>query len=634
MIKNKLWVSLGVSLAFCLSVQAEFIRFLGGSEWDYARDAVMDASGQVVVVGGTWSHDFPNQSYRSLRSGSDGFLSVLDASGSVLASHFIGGRERDEIKAIIPLDDTRFLLVGQTDSVDFPLHNPIQKKHAGYRDVFVVEWSLTEGVIFSTFLGGNGDDRVQAVAFSNQRIYLVGRTRSTNFPGVHGRLGVGGMDDGFLAVIDVENTPKLQFSVLIGGQSNDVINALVIAEDGRVIVAGHTDSADFPQKRSEKAMLAGRNAFVAEMSQEDWQFSIVLGGRGDDSATALGLDGEGMLLLAGVTASSDFPLRNGVQMAHAGSTDGFVMRLSPDAKVVLYSTLLGGKNQDEITAMHVDSSGYATVTGFTQSADFPTTQEGVFQNESTDAFVSQLGVSGGFLNYSLRFGGLGGEIGEAVFVRDEHVVLVGKSWSDQWRFNANIDSSGLWDAFIVVVDEATLTGSKGLSEVLSWKEKSLSSLDPVNGSVTANSLVLPARVDDLVSVLEKSSQQSSIKTINSRPLAYSQGLKVGVNETCLLRLQGISSSRAVLTTVSIEPQSTLQGKLTLLDGSLGMFRYQSPNKSGRDQVYFRVHDEMSLASEIAVVDIQINQRLEVKETTQVIRSESQDSTVLVTESVD
>ena len=106
MIKNNFWVF--VALAFCLPIQAEFMRFLGGTEWDYARDALMNSSGQVVVVGDTWSHDFPAQGYRSLRSGSDGFLSVLDKSGQVLASHFVAGGGRDEVKAVVPMGETHF----------------------------------------------------------------------------------------------------------------------------------------------------------------------------------------------------------------------------------------------------------------------------------------------------------------------------------------------------------------------------------------------------------------------------------------------------------------------------------------------------------------------------------------------
>jgi len=463
---------------------------------------------------------------------------------------------------------------------------------------------MTEGVLFSTLLGGDGDDRVQAVAFKNDRIYVVGRTRSTIFPGVRTRLGTGGMDDGFLSVIEVnKGVPKLHSSARIGGQSNDVISALVITDDNRVVVAGHSDSADFPQKSVEPTTLAGRNAFMAEMLEDDWAWSTVFGGRGDDSATALGVDGEGMLFLAGVTASSDFPLRNGVQMAHAGSTDGFVARFSPDAKVLLYATLLGGADRDEITAMHVDSSGYATVTGFTQSTDFPLTRTSEFRAGSTDAFVSQIGVSGGFLNYSLRFGGVGGDIGESVSVQDGQVVLSGKSWSDQWRPHAGTGNSGLWDAFVVTVDETTLTASEEAGKLFPWEKSS--ALLPKPESRAVDGEPLPVEIAVPISMSVNSAQKETPEAVPVRPVAYSQRLQLGINARRLLRLQGNHPNSSSRLTVHVESTTNIQGKLTLLDASLGLFRYQSPDATGKDQISFRLRDGDGQESDVAVVDIDV-----------------------------
>jgi hypothetical protein len=88
-------------------------------------------------------------------------------------------------------------------------------------------------------------------------------------------------------------------------------------------------------------------------------------------------------------------------------TDGFVTKLNSDATALLYSTYLGGKEIEWEKSLAVDGAGSAYVTGFTNSADFPTTS-GAFQRAlaaPNDLFVTKLNQTGTGLVYSTYLGG-------------------------------------------------------------------------------------------------------------------------------------------------------------------------------------------------------------------------------------
>src|SRR5204863_14501 len=89
--------------------------------------------------------------------------------------------------------------------------------------------------------------------------------------------------------------------------------------------------------------------------------------------------------------------------------DAFVTKLNAAGTALLYSTYLGGGNNNEAHGIALDGNGQAYVTGFTTSNDFPTTP-GAFDrthNGNTDAFVTKLNAAGTALVYSTYLGGSG-----------------------------------------------------------------------------------------------------------------------------------------------------------------------------------------------------------------------------------
>jgi Abnormal spindle-like microcephaly-assoc'd, ASPM-SPD-2-Hydin/Beta-propeller repeat len=144
-------------------------------------------------------------------------------------------------------------------------------------------------------------------------------------------------------------------------------------------------------------------------------YSSYLGGSSNDTSYGLAVDSSGHAYLSGQTFSVNFPVKSQEQTncdnnsaATACNGDAFVAKINSSGSALEYSTYLGGSSSDSGTAVAVDSSDDAYVTGGTFSTDFPTTA-GVFQSTGTfgvgDAFVTELNPTGSALVFSTYLGG-------------------------------------------------------------------------------------------------------------------------------------------------------------------------------------------------------------------------------------
>jgi hypothetical protein len=122
----------------------------------------VDGLGCAYVAGGTWSSDFPTQNpYDGSFNGvTDVFITKLSASGnSLVYSTYLGGGG-DDIGVAVAVDESGCVYVtGVTTSSDFPIQNPYDSSYNGGQDVFVTKLSASgNSLVYSTYLGGGGDD--------------------------------------------------------------------------------------------------------------------------------------------------------------------------------------------------------------------------------------------------------------------------------------------------------------------------------------------------------------------------------------------------------------------------------------------------------------------------------------------
>lgn len=351
---------------------------LGSCDMGY-RIAV-DSHGAVYVTGRTRSNDFPLQnSYRGNLSGEeDAFVSKLNAAGTALVySTYIGGTSCDYGKGIHVDSEGRAYLTGITYSNDFPTQNALFEKNAGNSDAFIAKLDASgKNLIYSTFLGGSSDESGQSVtADQSGAVFVTGWTQSHDFPVQDALIGhLSGKRDAFVTKIDPFGSALL-FSTYLGGDSLDFAKDITIGSSGTVWVTGYTGSSDFPVKNALISTFSGKlDAFVTRLSSThpDLLFSTFLGGTSCDIGNAIAADPDGFAYITGYTDSADFPFKNGWDDSLSGKTDAFVVKINSSDNSIVYSTFLGGTSDDSGCDVAVDSKGAAYITGYTYSQDFPT----------------------------------------------------------------------------------------------------------------------------------------------------------------------------------------------------------------------------------------------------------------------
>ena len=215
--------------------------------------------------------------------------------------------------------------------------------------------------------------------------------------------------------------PVLNYSTYLGGRGEDSAEGIALDDEGAIYVSGTTGSTDFPTVNAVQPALRGgiSDAFVMKLSADGTTaiYATYLGGsasEGDDgepngSTTRIAVDAAGAAYVAGVTHSSDFPVVRALQNRLKGDVDIFVAKLSADGSRLIYSTYLGGSERDQYSAVAIDPTGAAYVSGSTFSTDFPTASafqpQWIGGDSAENAFVSKLTPDGSALAYSTYLGG-------------------------------------------------------------------------------------------------------------------------------------------------------------------------------------------------------------------------------------
>jgi hypothetical protein len=174
--------------------------------------------------------------------------------------------------------------------------------------------------------------------------------------------------------------PSLVFSGYFGGASQTTITGVTVNSYYNTIVAGYTVGSDLPASGGYQPQYKGGvDAFVAGFNPSGGLiFCTYLGGSGDDRAFGIAVDSSNNTYITGWTQSANFPTVNPAQSKIKGTRDAFVAKLNPAGSQLLYSTYLGGTGMDQANAIAIDASGNAVVVGDTTSTNLPVTS-GAFQ---------------------------------------------------------------------------------------------------------------------------------------------------------------------------------------------------------------------------------------------------------------
>jgi hypothetical protein len=235
-------------------------------------------------------------------------------------------------------------------------------------------------------------------------------------------------------------------------------------------VTGYTESTDYDVTPGafQTTNGGGRDVFVTKLNATGTAlvYSTYIGGSGEDRGYAIAVDGSGNAYVTGYTGSTDYDVTpRAFQTTKGGGYDVFVTKLNATGTALFYSTYIGGSNDDVGRAIAVDGSGYAYVTGATNSADYPVTP-GAFQTTKgggADVFVTKLNAAGTALVYSTYIGGSGDDLGWAIAVDGSgYAYVTGATNSPDYDVTPGAfqtTKGGRWDVFVTKVCHSTIIGN-------------------------------------------------------------------------------------------------------------------------------------------------------------------------------
>jgi hypothetical protein len=390
-----------------------YSTYIGGSGNEQGNGIAVDAGGDAYVTGYTTSTNFPTLSALQGRHGSDlggqdAFVLKLNPSGSgLIYSTYLGGSSNDTGFGIAIDASGNAYVTGSTSSSDFPTLSAVQTTFGGgVSDAFVTKLNPSGAAVYSTYLGGSGDDVGEGIVVeSSGKVDIAGATSSTTWPtSTFTHIGPGGSSNVLVAQLNAAGS-AITKAALIGGSNIQGASAIAVDPFGQLFVTGFAGSSNFPTAtgfgsnqpfQSKKVGLY--SAFVLKLTSFNFtpqlSYSTFLGGSSEDFGTTIALNSADDAFVGGYTSSTDFPTAGApLEAIQPGLQNGFVSELNVNGSALLYSTFLGGTSPtgDQVNGIAVN--GDVFVTGSTTSSDFPTAnalQPILGGSGGGDAFVTKL----------------------------------------------------------------------------------------------------------------------------------------------------------------------------------------------------------------------------------------------------
>ncbi len=387
-------------------------------------------------------------------------------------STYLGASKYDRAYRLEMDDEGDLILGGNTTSSKFPTTpGAYDTTYASEEEIFVMKFASNgSAILWSTFLGGNATDNVEAIHLNETGdIYLGGYSYSSDFPVTPGAIqpklsgGHAYHHDAIFCKLSKDGR-KLIYSTYLGGNEWQRVDGIVTDNEGNTYLTGYTaiyqgtTGSYFPvtEDAYQTSMNGERDVFVCKLDPDATSFiySTLLGGEGSELVMDIDLDDDGRAYVCGITVDG-FPTTTGaVQTRYSGGADAFVTILSADGSELVHSTYLGGTGRDSAEKLLLDESDNVHVIGVTKSNDFPVTW-GTYQTKpgaENDCFAAMLSSD---LSSILFATYLGGQSSDCTIDADldpvGNVVIVGWTRSSDFPTTpraAQTKNAGDWDAFV------------------------------------------------------------------------------------------------------------------------------------------------------------------------------------------
>ena len=293
-------------------------KFPGGEE---LPTMFIDTENNAIVVGSTTDRNFPlvkpfqpyfGNSKEVNYSDEDYTIIKFDPTGRVIYSSYLGGGGLDRAQFFDLNKDGDLTIIGYTNTENFPLKNPFQKRNNGNDDLFITKVSHSGHLIFSTYFGSRGNESSPKVVIdSDENLILLGAAVANGFPIFNqGNLDVP-VDEYNAFLLKVSSQGKRIFTKLIGGSRIDDPHSLFLDLENNIYFFGVSGSSDLPVKNAVQPVLKGVSDWMFGKFSADGelQYLSFWGGNGNDQIESVfqAPNGDFVIFRQGVRYLDDLP---------------------------------------------------------------------------------------------------------------------------------------------------------------------------------------------------------------------------------------------------------------------------------------------------------------------------------------
>ena len=354
-----------------------YATYLGGSCNDVPHSLVVDDSSNLIVMGDTYSHNFPVSKYAydtSQNGRTDFIITKFNSSGKLIASTYMGGSANDALNYndtsnfffgdsyrgdVITNSKGEVFVAAFTQSSNFPTTvNVVQKILKGYQDGVVFKLSADfSKLIWSTYIGGESIDALYSIDIgSNNQIYMSGGTRSktiTSTAGHYNPSNNGGLMDGFICIID-PFANSIVHATYFGTSAYDQIFSLELDKNSNIYVVGQSEGSIpvTPGKYNNPGSHQFLASFEPDLKKLRWSTVWGSGSKNvdltinafmvDDCERIYVSSWGGAVSLRGLSSTDNMPLTSGAFQEITDGSDFYLMLLEKNATGLLYATYMGG----------------------------------------------------------------------------------------------------------------------------------------------------------------------------------------------------------------------------------------------------------------------------------------------------
>jgi hypothetical protein len=425
-----------------------YSTYLAGVPVDMAGVAT-NSAGDTFLTGLTYSSTFPTTagayqtacaSCGSSTQEPDVFVAKINATGTALVySTFLGGSSYDQPYRIAVDGTGNAVVVGRTESADFPVKNPVPVGTTANGTYYGFITSLSpdgSALNYSSILGGGNqtspgpDTSVFAVALdSNGNAYITGITDSPAFPTTAGALDnvAPNYPNNVGFVTKFLPTGALGYSALIGDTTPQnpgagLIGVFGIAVDpaDNAYITGSAGTLWPTTSGAYQTTIPGTAPyaapFVTKLSPDGSSlvYSTFVGSAGQPTGIAVEAN-TGQAFITGVQAPTNFPTTPNAFLTSIGNVSAsFLTEFSADGSSLVYSTFVAPDpatdgSTTSTTGIALDSSDNIWLVGTTNSSQFPLKYPlqslPAGPSPTTTAFISRFDPTGTTLTFSSYFGG-------------------------------------------------------------------------------------------------------------------------------------------------------------------------------------------------------------------------------------